>query len=260
MPTILFATPKEHFGDVVGDRLKADKHEVVLARTGAEALQSFETRPPSAVVLDIELSDPSALTVLAKIRACAPRTPVIVLANEVSIEAENRAREMGATDVIQQKLKLNLLMQVINRVLQQSAVVGWNVPVAGQAGASLAAHASAKILVVDDELEIREMVSEFLRRRGYRVIMAGGVDEALALARTESPNLILLDLYMPMMNGIKMLKQLREMGKPVNVIMLTASQDEHLLKTTLDLGAYEVLTKPVDLNQLELAVAAKLYA
>jgi DNA-binding response OmpR family regulator len=258
MPRILFATPKEHFGDILGDRLKADRHDVVLARTGAEALQSFEAMPPSAVVLDIELSNPPALTVLAKIRACAPRTPVVVLANEASIEAENQAREMGAADVIQQKLKLNLVMQVINRALQQSVAAGWNVPVAGKAGASQDVHASAKILVVDDEPAIREMVGEFLRRRGYRVIMAGGVDEAMAMARTESPDLILLDLYMPVTNGLKMLKQLRETGQPVNVIMLTASQDEHLLKTTLDLGAYEVLPKPVDLNQLELAVAAKL--
>ena len=259
MSKILFATAKEHFGDILGDRLKVDRHDVVLARTGAEALQSFEARPPAAVVLDIELAHPSALTVMAKIRACAPRTPVVVLANEASIEAENQAREMGAADVIQHKLKLNLVMQVINRALQQSVTAGWNVPVAGKAGASQAAHASAKILVVDDEPAIREMVSEFLRRRGYQVITAGGVDEAMETARAESPDLILLDLYMPVTNGLKMLKQLRETGKPVNVIMLTASQDEHLLKTTLDLGAYEVLPKPVDLNQLELAVAAKLY-
>ncbi|HEX9742472.1 MAG TPA: response regulator [Nitrospiraceae bacterium] len=260
MPMILVATPKQHLGDIIGDRLRADTHEVTLARTGAAALQSFETVPPAAIVMDIELSGPSALAVLAKIRARAPRTPVVVLANEVSIEAENQAREMGAFDVIQQKLKLNVLMQVINRALQQSVMAGVSVSDAGKAGVSQNGPVSARILVVDDEPEIREMVGEFLRRRGYDINTAAGADEALAAVSRQSPDLMLLDLYMPVTNGIKLLKQLREAGKTVNVIMLTACQDEHLLKTTLDLGACEVLTKPVDLNQLELAVAAKLCA
>lgn len=260
MATILIATPKQHLGDILGDRLRADQHDVVLARTGAAALLSFESAPPAVVVLDIELSGPSVLAVMAKMRAGAPRTPVVVLSNEVSIEAENQAREMGAFDVIQQKLKLNVLMQVINRALQQSAAAGGGLAGEARAGEPLRDPAAARILVVDDEPEIREMVAEFLRRRGYVINIAADADEALAKVSKESPDLMLLDLYMPITNGIKLLKQLREAGKTVNVIMLTACQDEHLLKTTFDLGACEVLTKPVDLNQLELAVAAKLCA
>lgn len=260
MSTILVATPKQHLGDILGDRLRADQHDVMVVRTGAAALLNFETAPPAVVVMDVELSGPPVLAVLARMRAGAPRTPVVVLANEMSIEAENQAREMGAFDVIQQKLKLNVLMQVINRALQQSAAAGGGVPAEAKAGEPLHGSTAARILVVDDEPEIREMVAEFLRRRGYVINIAADADEALAKVSKESPDLMLLDLYMPVTNGIKLLKQLREAGKSVNVIMLTACQDEHLLKTTFDLGACEVLTKPVDLNQLELAVAAKLCA
>ncbi|HEX9776507.1 MAG TPA: response regulator, partial [Geopsychrobacteraceae bacterium] len=160
----------------------------------------------------------------------------------------------------QQRLKLNIIMQVINRALQQSVTAGGRVSDAGKAGVSQSGPVPARILVVDDEPEIREMVGEFLRRCGYDINTAAGADEALAAVSRQSPDLMLLDLYMPVTNGIKLLKQLREAGKTVNVIMLTACQDEHLLKTTLELGACEVLTKPVDLNQLELAVAAKLCA
>ena len=260
MSTILVATPKQHLGDIISDRLKADWHEVTLARNGAAALQSFDTTPPAVVVVDIELSGPSALVVLAKIRAHAPRTPVVVLANESSLEAENQAREMGAFDVIQQRLKLNILMQVINRAIQQAVAAGESAPVAGKAGVIQGGPVAARILVVDDEPEIREMVGEFLRRRGYEIHTAADAHEALAAVSRERPDLMLLDLYMPVTNGIKLIKQLREAGATMNVIMLTACQDEHLLRTTIDLGACEVLTKPVDLNQLELAVAAKLCA
>ena len=78
------------------------------------------------------------------------------------------------------------------------------------------------------------------------------------MIRQEPPDLVLLDIYMPGMNGVEMLRQVSRSHPKVGVIMLTASQDEPLLKSALDLGAFDVLSKPVDLKQLELAVLVKL--
>jgi CheY-like chemotaxis protein len=111
---------------------------------------------------------------------------------------------------------------------------------------------------VDDEPEIREMVGEFLRLRGYKIKTASTGEEALAIAVREPPDLILLDIYMPGMNGVEVLRHLAKEKFPGGVIMLTASQDEPLLQTALDLGAFDVLSKPVDLDQVELAVMVKL--
>ncbi len=77
---------------------------------------------------------------------------------------------------------------------------------------------------------------------------------ALALVDQEPPDRIVLDIHMPGMNGIEVLKRLRAKHYAGGVILLTSSPDERLLQEGLDLGAIEILGKPWDRNRLELAV------
>ena len=98
------------------------------------------------------------------------------------------------------------------------------------------------------------MLSQFLTQRGYGVRVASGGAEALSLMEQESPSLLILDIYMPGMNGIGVLRELFERKSAVPVILLTGSQDEKLLAESLDLGVVEIIGKPVDLEQLALAV------
>ena len=110
------------------------------------------------------------------------------------------------------------------------------------------------ILVVDDEPQIRALLSGYLSSRGYRVHVASEGLHALALVDQEPPDLIVLDIHMPGMNGIEVLKRLRAKNYVGGVILLTSSPDERLLQDGLDLGAIEILGKPADLNRLELTV------
>ena len=112
----------------------------------------------------------------------------------------------------------------------------------------------ATILVVDDEPSIRTLLSGYLSSRGYRVHVASEGLHALALVDQESPDLIVLDIHMPGLNGIEVLKRLRAKNYTGGVILMTASPDERVLQEGLDLGAIEILGKPWDRNRLELAV------
>lgn len=155
-------------------------------------------------------------------------------------------------------------MHVINRALQQVAgPTRWSAAAPVHPGESDGPPAkAATILVVDDEQEITDLVGEFLARRGYRIQTASDGKAALAMIQSDPPDLVLLDVYMPQMNGVDVLRHLRapmaSAGSSVGIILLTASQDEPLLQEALDLGAFDVLSKPVDLNQVELAVMVKL--
>lgn len=102
------------------------------------------------------------------------------------------------------------------------------------------------------------MVGEFLRRRGCQIQTAVNGEQALDLIRAKSPDLVLLDIYMPGINGIEVLRRIQQINPAIGVIMLTASQEEALLQTALDIGAFDVLCKPVNLDQLALAVTVKL--
>ena len=115
-----------------------------------------------------------------------------------------------------------------------------------------------KILVVDDEPWVCEMLKEFLESRGYPVLTALSGQEALAAVQEERPDLILLDILMPGMNGLEALQRIREIDPTAGVIMLTGLLDEEVARQAMQQEAYDYLTKPVDLDYLELTILAKL--
>ncbi len=252
MATILVANADHRFTDILCKVLASYRHEVVTARTGEETLRLCDSGSPALVLLDLGLLGMSGLDVLAQIRARSPHLPIMVLGGEVSAEAEDQARQMGATAVLRKRLKMDVIMQAVNHALQQ---------VGRPAKAAPAVAPSTKattVLIVDDDQAIGKMVGEFLQRRGYRTKTAGGGEEALLMIKQEPPDLVLLDIYMPGINGVEVLRQLNKDRFAGGVIMLTASQDEPLLTTALELGAFDVLSKPVALDQVELAVMVKL--
>jgi CheY-like chemotaxis protein len=110
------------------------------------------------------------------------------------------------------------------------------------------------ILVVDDEAPVCELLHRFLSLRGYRVRAVNDGPQALAAVEQEVPQLIVLDMNMPGMNGVEVLRKLRERKYAGGVILLTTGQDDKLLEEALDLGSVDVMGKPVDLERLALAI------
>jgi len=114
-----------------------------------------------------------------------------------------------------------------------------------------------KVLVVDDDVKTVELVKLYLNRDGYRVITSGDGNEALALAREHHPDLIVLDLMLPGMNGLDVCRILRQ-ESDVPIIMLTAlTTDEDRLRG-LELGADDYVTKPFSPRELAARVRAVL--
>lgn len=111
------------------------------------------------------------------------------------------------------------------------------------------------ILVVDDETNITDVCSVYLQREGYKVITAGGGEEALRLWRQYSPHLIVLDLMMPGKNGWQVCEEIRN-EQDVPIIMLTARGDEMDRLMGLTMGADDYMTKPFSPRELVLRVKA----
>lgn len=114
-----------------------------------------------------------------------------------------------------------------------------------------------KILVVDDEPTIRETVAYNLENAGYDVVTASDGPTALEAARTQSPDLVILDIMLPGMDGFEVCRILRkEMTTPV--LMLTARDDEIDRVVGLEVGADDYLTKPFSMRELLARVKAML--
>jgi len=115
----------------------------------------------------------------------------------------------------------------------------------------------AKILVVDDEENIAQTLKYNLLREGYEVCLSGNGREALKMARTEQPDLIILDLMLPGMNGLDVCRTLRQTST-VPILMLTAKEEEVDKILGLELGADDYMTKPFRLRELVARVRAML--
>lgn len=108
----------------------------------------------------------------------------------------------------------------------------------------------SKILVVDDEPDIGELLQTFLESYGYHVIVASTSARAFELVHLEKPDLVFLDVIMPGMDGIQCLKEIRKIHPEGIVIMLSGLHDENVAKEAIRWGAYDYLTKPLDLQFL----------
>jgi DNA-binding response OmpR family regulator len=117
--------------------------------------------------------------------------------------------------------------------------------------------AGKKVLVVDDDVKTVELVKLYLNRDGYRVLTAYDGIEALRLAREGHPDLIVLDLMLPGIDGLKVCHTLRD-ESDVPIIMLTARTTDHDKLTGLDLGADDYVTKPFSPRELAARVRAVL--
>jgi len=118
--------------------------------------------------------------------------------------------------------------------------------------------ALGRILVVDDEAPVREVLAEYFATEGYAVESAGSGLEALTVIRGGRADLVLLDVRMPGLDGVQVLRRIRELNEHVPVIMVTANEDVGLAKETLKLGAFDYVAKPFDFSYLDRAVSAGL--
>src|SRR5215470_7757285 len=116
-------------------------------------------------------------------------------------------------------------------------------------------NAVKTILVVDDEPRIAEIARDYLERAGFRVMVAGTGPDALTAARTRHPDLIVLDLGLPHMDGLDVTRLLRKQSN-VPIIMLTARVDERDKLAGLELGADDYVTKPFSPRELVARVRA----
>ena len=113
------------------------------------------------------------------------------------------------------------------------------------------------ILVVDDEPRITRLVRDYLESAGFAVTSAVDGPEALMRARTEQPDLVILDLGLPRLDGLDVTRRLRQDGD-VPIIMLTARDDETDKLIGLELGADDYVTKPFSPRELVARVRAVL--
>ena len=112
-----------------------------------------------------------------------------------------------------------------------------------------------KILLVDDEANIRDLASLYLEKEGYQLVEASDGEEAIQVFIRESPNLVVLDVMMPGMDGFQVCRELRK-THDVPILMLTARNEDVDKIVGLEIGADDYMTKPFNPRELVARVKA----
>lgn len=178
--------------------------QVITASSGAEALQQVRRERPAVMLLDILLGDMSGWDVLAALRADPQYADLPVILCTVT-DPDHRTASLGVVEHLTKPVDRDQLVSLVGRFV-----------VAGQ---------PSSVLVVDDDDHYREQLAMVLRRAGCRVRMAANGRQALAHMEQEPPDLVLLDLVMPLMDGLAVIGAMQERPAlaAVQVVLVTAA-------------------------------------
>lgn len=224
----------------------AELYTVIPAKSGAQALRIVARQAPDAILLDADMPEMDGFETLARLRQTGRvgATPVIFLTASDAPESEARALEGGAQDFIAKPFDKDILVHRIALHLRLARYCR-------QAGAALPddpGHAAPRcLLLVDDNLTALKHAALQLAGR-YEVVMAKSGDQALAIAAGKVPDLIILDVEMPGMDGFATLAALRQNAalSHIPVIFLTANHDPETQIKALAAGGVDFVRKPFE--------------
>ncbi|MCX6022699.1 MAG: response regulator [Chloroflexi bacterium] len=213
--------------------LERGGYTALTARDGAEALQMARDEQPDLITLDVMLPDADGFTVLEWLKQdpATAHIPVVV----ISVLADRgQARILGAVEYLTKPVSEPALLERVAQVLSGDR--------------------PRRILVADDDADIRHLLSGHLRRAGYEVVEAADGAEALALAAQEPPGLALLDVRMPELDGIGVLRALRMSPetRDMPVLIMTAGPAllDHQRSMIAELGGITLSQKPLTIEEL----------
>jgi diguanylate cyclase (GGDEF)-like protein/PAS domain S-box-containing protein len=231
-------------------------HTVLRAVDAEAGLTLARAEKPDLILMDIQLPGMDGLTATALLKR-DPATaliPVIALTALAMQEDREKSQLAGCDAYIAKPLRYEELYAAIDTLLAKGGTVG------GKQSKSLASDAvtspTATILIVDDEIQERKLLQALLRPEGYITLSAANGEEALALIAQRAPDLILLDVMMPGMDGYQLASTLKAEAatSTIPIIMITVQSERSARLAGLNAGAEEFLTKPVDRAELWLRV------
>jgi len=234
-PHILVVDNEPDIAYLFKSQLEAEGYRVNIAMQGRQVLSMARELRPDLITLDL-LMDVDGLAVLKQLKddPITADIPVVIVS---VLPQKGHGLALGAADYLIKPLDAGELQDAIKRVLGSSDGTG-----------------PSRLLVVDDDPDIRHWLELALAHQGYEVMLASDGAEGLELVNARTPDLILLDLMMPGMDGRKMLKTLRqqEHTRDLPVIVLTAvpfdsDEERNQILTT---GVTKLLHKPVTAEEL----------
>ena len=286
---LLLVDDEEEYVRTMAARLELRDVSSRVALSGEEALKAVAAEPPDVMVLDLRMPGIDGMEVLERVRAEHPRVQIIILTGHGSEREELEARRLGAFEYLQKPTDARQLLKTVraawkkglslaresadgfSRAMTAAAMAegglaeearqelrrpapGRTEEAAAPAPGPVAEPTGLRVLFVDDEEDfVTTMVERLtLRDLGGEVALSGS--EALTKIEAEAPDVMVLDLRMPGMDGMEVLRRVKKMCPRIEVIIMTGHGSEQDEEEARRLGVFDYLRKPVDFNRLVAAI------
>lgn len=235
---ILIVDDELQIREMLYDLFLKKGYKIFTAPGGEEAIEIIRKENPDAVLLDIKMPKMDGIETLKKARELGFKNKILMLTSMDDEEIEKKAFLNGASGFLTKQLDLKVILKAEGGVLEKKEY---------------------KVLVADDDPLICSLLKDFLIKKGFHPIIAISGEEALKKVSEDKPIVVLLDINMPGMDGLMALKKIKEINEHIGIIMITGVGDEHIAKEAMNLGAFDYITKPVDLNYLETCLLTKVF-
>src|SRR5262245_26528378 len=222
--------------------------DVVAAANGLEALLYVKREQPDAVVLDLMMPRLGGVEALKRIRSYNPGIRVLVVTGNIDPELQRQATAAGAAGVFTKPVSAATL---------GAAPLQPPEPIASKP-APAAGATTGRVLVVDDNAEVRQMLGDALTALGYQARTASDGAAAVRAVIDDAPDVVLLDVYMPGLSGVGALPTIVALAPHAKVIMISGTANEDVLKRSLAFGAHDYVTKPFEISSLSRALETAL--
>ncbi len=247
-PTIVVVDDEPEVLDVLRDYLTSQGFRVVTATNGVEAMFQVQRFLPKAIILDLFMPRLGGLGALDRIRRLVPEiVPILISGNPTALEMVTEAG-VNVAGTFEKPLDLPAILAT----LAQAGVVP-------QKKSPVAPRGRRRLLVVDDEPEIRDVLAEYLQGKGFEVLQAAGGEDAIRRLPEFRPQVVLLDINMPGLTGVETLRRIKSLPEQAAVIMVSGIEDLETARQTLALGASDYVTKPVDFQYLDSVLEVHLF-
>jgi len=238
--------------EVLVETFRLAGFDVLAAANGLEALLYVKRERPDAVVLDLMMPRLGGVEALKRIRSYNPGIRVLVVTGNIDPELQRQATAAGAAAVFTKPVPAATLVSALAGAPPPPPAPVAAVP-APEAGA-----ATGRVLVVDDNAEVRMMLEDALTALGYRTRTVADGAAAVRAVIDESPDVVLLDVYMPGLSGVGALPTIVALAPHAKVIMISGAANEDVLKRSLAFGAHDYVTKPFEISSLSRALETAL--
>ena len=230
---IFIVDDDQDFAESMADVLEMHGHEVKIAFSGEEAVEKFRKEEFDLAFMDVRLPGMNGVESFLEIRKIRPFAKVVMMTAYSVEQLLEQAVENGAWGVLQKPFDMGQLLRLVEN-----------------------AHPKGVVLIADDDHDFAMSIRELLEQNSYKVLVAHDGAQALQTVRSNGVDVLILDLRMPVLDGLDVYLELKKQGQSLATLLVTAYVDEEKqrIEAFEQMSRTGILQKPFDPQELVRAI------